>query len=121
MQEKLFIKSCIQNRLLFIRPPTAKQLTDRTSLTKHNKNIYKTEELDEASTCAKFAQVQTEGTRTIKREINHYNLDLTISVGYRVNSKRGIQFRIWANKVLKEYLVKGYAVNEKRLKEQSEQ
>jgi prophage maintenance system killer protein/phage regulator Rha-like protein len=95
--------------------------TDRTSLTKHIKNIYKTGELDEASTCAKFAQVQTEGSRTIKRGINHYNLDLIISVGYRVNSKRGTQFRIWANKVLKEYLVKGYTVNEKRLKEQADQ
>ncbi|MDR6783897.1 prophage maintenance system killer protein [Pedobacter africanus] len=95
--------------------------TDRTSLTKHIKNIYKTEELDEASTCAKIAQVQTEGTRTIKRDINHYNLDLIISVGYRVNSKRGTQFRIWANKILKDYLVKGYSINEKRLKEQEKQ
>ncbi|WP_202986081.1 virulence RhuM family protein [Pedobacter gandavensis] len=75
--------------------------TDRTSLAKHIRNIYKAEELDEISTCAKFAQVQTEGSRNIRREVTHYNLDLIISVGYRVNSKQGTQFRIWANKILK--------------------
>ncbi|WP_316749638.1 RhuM family protein [Pedobacter gandavensis] len=95
--------------------------TDRTSLVKHIRNIYKTEELDERSTCAKFAQVQTEGSRAIKREVTHYNLDLIISVGYRVNSKQGTQFRIWANKILKEYLVKGYSLNESRLREQNDQ
>ncbi|QEM07907.1 Fic/DOC family protein [Mucilaginibacter rubeus] len=95
--------------------------TDRTSLLKHIKNIYSTGELVEDSTCARFAQVQQEGKRNIKRDILHYNLDLVISVGYRVNSKRGTQFRIWANKVLKEYLVKGFAVNELKLKERSEQ
>ncbi|MGO1243194.1 MAG: RhuM family protein [Sphingobacterium sp.] len=95
--------------------------TDRTSLVKHIKNIYKSEELSEDATCAKFAQVQNEGSRKIKREVTHYNLDLIISVGYRVNSKRGTQFRIWANQVLKEYLVKGYAVNEQKLREQTEQ
>lgn len=94
--------------------------TDRTSLAKHIKNIFQTGELQEDSTCAKFAQVQNEGTRKIKREITHYNLDLIISVGYRVNSKRGTQFRIWANKVLQDYLIKGFALNEKRLKEQTE-
>lgn len=95
--------------------------TDRTSLVKHIKNIYKTGELNEGSTCAKIAQVQKEGSRNIAREVMHYNLDLIISVGYRVNSKRGTQFRIWANEVLKDYLVKGYAINERRLKEQAEQ
>ncbi len=95
--------------------------TDRTSLTKHIKNVYQSGELNEDSTCAKFAQVQQEGARKIKREITHYNLDLIISVGYRVNSKRGTQFRIWANKVLQDYLVKGYALNEQRLKEQTQQ
>ena len=95
--------------------------TDRTSLTKHIKNIYQSGELNENSTCAKFAQVQNEGARKIKREITHYNLDLIISVGYRVNSKRGTQFRLWANKILQDYLVKGYSINEQRLKEQTEQ
>ncbi|MGZ3813186.1 MAG: RhuM family protein [Mucilaginibacter sp.] len=95
--------------------------TDRTSLVKHIRNIYRTEELQEDSTCAKFAQVQNEGTRKITREITHYNLDLIISVGYRINSKRGTQFRIWANKVLQDYLTKGFALNEQRLREQTAQ
>ncbi|HEY5125117.1 MAG TPA: virulence protein RhuM/Fic/DOC family protein [Ignavibacteria bacterium] len=94
-------------------------LTDRTSLLRHINNIYKTGELEQNSTCAKFAQVQKEGNRTIKRNILFYNLDMIISVGYRVNSKRGTQFRIWATNVLKQHLVNGYTINEKRLKEQS--
>lgn len=91
--------------------------TDRTSILRHIKNIYKTGELEEAPTCAFFAQVRTEGNRTVTRQIPYYNLDMIISVGYRVNSLRGTQFRIWANKVLKDYLIKGYAVN-KALTEQ---
>lgn len=87
--------------------------TDRTSIVKHIKNIYKTLELEEISTCAKIAQVQIEGGRKVSRPIVYYNLDLILSVGYRVNSKRGTQFRIWANKVLKEYLMKGYALNQR--------
>lgn len=85
--------------------------TDRTSIVKHVNNIYKSEELEKDSTCAKIAQVQMEGNRTIKRHIIYYNLDMIISVGYRVNSMRGTQFRIWANKILKDYLIKGYAIN----------
>ena len=87
--------------------------TDRTSILRHIKNIYKTEELDESTTCAFFAQVRKEGSRVVTRQIPYYNLDMIISVGYRVSSKRGKQFRIWANKVLKNYLVKGYAINDK--------
>lgn len=87
--------------------------TDRTSISRHIKNIYKTEELDKKSTCAFFAQVKDEGFRKVTRKIPYYNLDMIISVGYRVNSKRGTQFRIWANKILKEYLIKGYAINDK--------
>ncbi len=85
--------------------------TDRTSILRHIKNIYKTGELAETATCAIFAQVRQEGKRTITRQMPYYNLDVIISVGYRVNSMRGTQFRIWANRVLKEYLVQGYAVN----------
>ena len=92
--------------------------TDRTSIVRHINNIYKVEELDRESTCAKIAQVQIEGKRNVKRNIPYFNLDMIISVGYRVNSKRGVKFRQWANKVLKEYLVKGYAVNERIRKEQ---
>ena len=92
--------------------------TDRTSIVRHINNIYKVEELDRESTCAKIAQVQIEGKRTVKRNIPYFNLDMIISVGYRVNSKRGVKFRQWANRVLKEYLIKGYAVNERIRKEQ---
>ena len=92
--------------------------TDRTSIVRHINNIYKVEELDRESTCAKIAQVQIEGKRTVKRNIPYFNLDMIISVGYRVNSKRGVKFRQWANRVLKEYLIKGYAVNDRIRKEQ---
>ncbi len=95
--------------------------TDRSSISKHISNIYKTKELDKSSTCAKIAQVQKEGNRTIKRKIDSYNLDLIIAVGYRVNSKRGTEFRVWANKILKEYLIKDFVLNEKRLTQQNEQ
>jgi prophage maintenance system killer protein len=94
--------------------------TDRSSINRHISNIFKSKELKEKSTCAFFAQVQTEGGREVTRKIKFYNLDLIISVGYRVNSKRGTEFRIWANKIIKEYLIKGYALNEKRLAQQNE-
>ena len=80
--------------------------TDRTSIVRHVNNIYKVEELDKKSTCAKKAQVQIEGKRTVKRIVPFYNLDMIISVGYRVNSKRGVKFRQWANHVLKDDLFK---------------
>lgn len=92
----------------------------RTTITEHIQNVFSENELVYGATCRKFRQVRNEGNRTIEREIEHYNLDVIISVGYRVKSKQGTQFRIWANSILKEYLVKGYAVNEKRL-EQKEQ
>lgn len=94
--------------------------TDRSSINRHISNIYKSKELKEKLTCAFFAQVQTEGGREVTRKIKFYNLDLIISIGYRVNSKRGTEFRIWANKIIKEYLIKGYALNEKRLAQQNE-
>ena len=85
---------------------------DRTSIVRHIRNIYKSEELDLNSTCAKNAQVRTEGHRSILREIPYYNLDMIISVGYRVNSKNATSFRRWATSVLKQYLIKGYAINQ---------
>ncbi len=94
--------------------------TDRTSIVKHIKNILGTGELEEAATCAKFAQVRKEGARDVTREVFHYNLDMILSVGYRVNSKRGTQFRIWANRILKEHLVQGYTINRQRLAEQKD-
>lgn len=88
---------------------------DRTVIVKHLKNIYKSGELAEKETCAKIAQVAADGKI---RKMNSYNLDAIISVGYRVNSKRATQFRVWATTTLRDYLVQGYAINEKRLKEQ---
>lgn len=88
---------------------------DRTRIVRHISNIYSDGELDLFSTCAENALVQVEGARKVKRRIKIYNLDMIISVGYRVKSKRGIIFRKWANKILKEYLVQGYSVNEKRI------
>ena len=85
---------------------------DRTSIVRHIRNIYKSEELDQNSTCAKNAQVRTEGHRSILREIPYYNLDMIISVGYRVNSKNATSFRRWATSVLKQYIIKGYAINQ---------
>ncbi len=87
--------------------------TDRTSIGRHIRNIYASDELAKDSTCAKIAQVQNEGGRNVKRTFDFYNLDMILSIGYRVNSKNATNFRIWANSVLKEYLIKGYAVNNK--------
>jgi hypothetical protein len=91
--------------------------TDRTSVTKHLNKIFKSGELNENETCAKIAQVQMEGKKEIKRNILNYNLDAIISVGYRVNSIEGTQFRQWATQRLKEHLVNGYSINQKRLEQ----
>ena len=87
---------------------------NRPAIVKHTSNILKEGEL-ESSTCSVLEQVQIEGSRKVKRSIKIYNLEMIISVGFRVNSKNGIKFRRWANKVLKDYLIKGYAINQKRL------
>ena len=89
---------------------------DRTTIQRHIKRIYDEGELTDDSTCAFFAQVQTEGKRQVERRIPIYNLDMIISVGYRVNSHRGVQFRQWATQVLKEYMIKGFALNDDLLK-----
>jgi len=87
---------------------------DRSVIVRHINNVYSAKELDKKSTCAKIAQVAQDGK---KRQMLIYNLDTIISIGYRVNSKRGTQFRIWATNVLKEHLIKGYTINEKRMRE----
>ena len=90
--------------------------TDRTSIVKHIKNIYESGELLEESTCAKIAQVQQEGNRKVTRYISYYNLDLIISVGYRVQSHVATHFRIWATQRLREYIVKGFTMDDERMK-----
>mgnify|MGYP003147289065 CR=1 FL=1 len=94
---------------------------DSDTIGLHLKNIFKTKELDKKATTEKYSVVQTEGKRQVNRNVLFYNLDAIISVGYRVNSKRGTQFRIWANSVLKDYLVKGYTINEKRLAQKEQE
>lgn len=89
---------------------------DRSTIQRHIKKIYNEGELTVDSTCAFFAQVQTEGARQVERKIPIYNLDMIISVGYRVNSHRGVQFRQWATRVLKEYMIKGFVLNDDLLK-----
>jgi len=89
---------------------------DKSGVSRHLKSIYETGELSPEATVASFATVQTEGNRRVERQIEHYNLDAIISVGYRVNSLRGTQFRIWATQRLREYLVKGFALDDERLK-----
>ena len=89
---------------------------DKSVISRHIKNIYTEGELEESSTVAFFATVQNEGGRSIERKIAYYNLDVIISVGYRVKSLRGTQFRKWALKVLKEYMIKGFALNDELLK-----
>ncbi|MCI1965765.1 MAG: virulence RhuM family protein [Oscillospiraceae bacterium] len=89
---------------------------DKSTISRHIKNIYSEGELTPNATVAKFATVQTEGSREVERQIEYYNLDVIISVGYRVKSIRGTQFRIWASGVLKEYMRKGFALNDDILK-----
>ena len=100
---------------------TQKQLaeifdTTRENVVQHIKNILQEGELPENRTCKKFLQVQTEGNRQVKREIDHYNLDMIISLGYRINSKVATKFRQWATERLKEYIVKGFTLDDERLK-----
>ena len=92
---------------------------DRSGIVRHINNIYKDEELNENSTCAKIAQVQDEGTRRVKRIFSYYNLDMIISIGFRVNSKKAIKFRIWANKIIKDYMIQGFVLNDERFMKSS--
>ncbi len=94
---------------------------DKSVISRHLNNIYNEGELDRNSTVAKNATVQIEAKREVKREIDYYNLDAILSVGYRVNSKRGTQFRQWATKRLKDYLIEGVAINEKRLEQKNKE
>ncbi len=87
--------------------------SSKANISEHIKNIFQTGELDKEATVRNFRTVQKEGNRTVTRELIHYNLDMIISIGYRVNSIRGTQFRIWANKVLKDYLLRGYSLNKR--------
>ncbi len=105
----------IENETVWLNRQQISALFDRDVKTigKHINNVFEEGELSKISTVANFATVQEEGGRKVERQIEHYNLDVIISVGYRVKSKRGTQFRIWANKVLKDYLLRGYAISQR--------
>ena len=112
------IETRMQNETVWLTINQMAELfgVDKSGISRHLKNIYETSELDKNSTVAKFATVQNEGNRRIERFIEYYNLDAIISVGYRVNSIRGTQFRIWATQRLRDYIVKGFAMDDERLK-----
>ena len=114
------IQVIIQSESVWLSQKQMAELFEKDSDTigVHLRKIYKSGELKEKSTTEKYSVVQKEGNRNVKRNIKLYNLDAIISIGYRVNSQRGVQFRIWANQVLKDYLINGFAINEKRLKTQ---
>jgi hypothetical protein len=108
-----------QNETIWLTQQKIAELfeVERSVVTKHLGNIFNDGELDKTATSAKFAQVQKEGDREVKRNIEYYNLDAIISVGYRVNSGKATQFRIWATKTLKEYIIKGFTLDDERLKQ----
>ena len=110
----------LENETVWLTQAQMAMLFEKTpqNVTMHIRNAYNEGELDEKTTCKEFLQVQLEGKRRVKRVQKFYDLDVIISVGYRVKSKRGTAFRIWARNILKQYLVKGYAINEKLRKEQ---
>jgi prophage maintenance system killer protein len=111
------------NETVWLTQRQIAQLFDKDSDTigLHIRNIYQSGELEELTTTEESSVVQQEGKRQVRRKIKFYNLDAIISIGYRVNSKRGIQFRIWANKIIKEYLEKGFSLDNKRLIQQTSQ
>ena len=112
-----------ENETVWLNRTQMAELFDRDikTLGKHINNIFQEGELNSESTVAKFATVQNEGNRNVERQIEYYNLDVIISVGYRVKSKRGTQFRQWATQRMKDYLVQGYAINEKRLAQKQQE
>ena len=110
----------LENDTIWLTQDMMAKLFDTTTqnITMHIKNIYEEKELNMNSTCKNFLQVRKEGNRNVSRKLIHYNLDMILSVGYRIKSKVATQFRIWATNTLREYLTKGYVINEKMLKTQ---
>jgi prophage maintenance system killer protein/DNA-binding MarR family transcriptional regulator len=111
------LKEDIENETIWANQKEISDIfgVERSVVTKHIRNIYKDNEVEKNATSAKIAQVQTEGKRTVKREVEYYNLDIILAVGYRVNSKIAIEFRKWATTILKEHIVQGYTINQERL------
>lgn len=112
----------LENETVWLTQAQMVKLFDSSkgNISEHIKHIYQDGELDESSTVRKFRTVRHEGDRQVARNVTYYNLELIISLGYRVNTKRGIQFRQWATRILKSYLIKGYAINQ-RIREENYQ
>lgn len=121
-QGEVRIEVFFENETFWLSQKKIAELFDKDvrTVNEHLANVFQEGELTPAATIRKFRIVQQEGERKVNREIEHYNLDMIISVGYRVNSKKGTQFRIWASRVLKQFLVQGYALNEQKLQEQQQ-
>jgi len=112
------VETYLHNETLWLPQKRIAELfgVDISTINEHLKNIYKAQELEEKATIGKFPIVQQEGKREVKREINFYNLDAILSVGYRVNSSKATQFRIWATQILKEFIIKGFTMDDGRMK-----
>ena len=117
--EDVSVNALIQNETIWLTQKSMSSLFDvaENNITYHLQNIYNTKELEENRTTQKIRVVQKEGNRNVSREVNFYNLDVIISVGYRVNSRRATKFRIWATSILKEYITKGFVLDDERLKQ----
>ena len=116
---KISLRVSLDNETVWLNQTQMAELFDTSTdnISLHLKNIYTEHELDENSTTEVFSVVRQEGKRQVQRSLKHYNLDAIISVGYRISSKRATQFRQWATQTLKQFLVQGYAINQKRLQE----
>lgn len=118
-EDDVAVNAAVLNESIWVTQKAMAELFDCSAdnISLHLKNIYLSGELDRNSTTEKISVVQTEGTRQVKRMVDFYNLDAIISVGYRVNSRRATRFRIWATSILKEYMIKGFAMDDERLKQ----
>ena len=117
--ENIKVNVIVKDETLWLTQKAMSELFDvnTQAITKHLKNIFEEGELEKAATCSKMEQVQQEGGRLVKRNVEFYNLDAIISVGYRVNSQKATRFRIWATQILKEYIKKGFVLDDERLKQ----
>lgn len=117
--ENIKVNVIVKDETLWLTQKAMAELFDVNSqaITKHLKNIFDEGELSKEATCSKMEQVQKEGERLVKRNVEFYNLDAIISVGYRVNSQKATKFRIWATAILKEYIQKGFVLDDERLKQ----
>ena len=117
--ENIKVNVIVKDETLWLTQKAIAELFDvnTQAITKHLKNIFEEGELQKEATCSKMEQVQQEGERLVKRNVEFYNLDAIISVGYRVNSQKATQFRIWATQILKEYIKKGFVLDDERLKQ----